>query len=134
MLTSSIKRKVETSLLNAGIDSSDVAGFDDAFVEGILDCNNIQAMVSNVENYLKMEHNSIQFFVRMNNLAFRSHEESSLHCNLLGGIYLCNVIIIIIIIIIIPLGFFHIFVFQSNCLNKMYLSEYNLSTSQIDQV
>ena len=52
MLTSSIKRKVETSLLNAGIDSSDVAGFDDAFVEGILDCNNIQAMVSNVENYL----------------------------------------------------------------------------------
>ena len=35
---------------------------------------------------------------------------------------------------IIPLGFFHIFVFQSISLNKIYLSEYNLSTSQIDQV
>ena len=100
MLTSSIKRKVETSLLNAGIDSSDVAGFDDAFVEGILDCNNIQAMVSNVENYLKMEHNSIQLFVRMNNVAFRSHEQSSLHCNLLGGIYLCNVITVNILLLL----------------------------------
>ena len=107
MLTSSIKRKVETSLLNAGIDSSDVPGFDDAFVEGILDCNNIQAMVSNVENYLKMEHNSIQFFVRMNNLAFRSHDKSSLHCNLLGGIYLCNVITVNILLLLLLLLLFH---------------------------
>ena len=103
MLTSSIKRKVETSLLNAGIDSSDVAGFDDAFVEGILDCNNIQTMVSNVENYLKMEHNSIQLFVRMNDVAFRSHEQSSLHCNLLGGIYLCNVITVNILLLLLLL-------------------------------
>ena len=106
MLTSSIKRKVETSLLNAGIDSSDVAGFNDAFVEGILDCNNIQAMVSNVENYHKMEHNNIQFFVRMNNLAFPSHEESSLHCNLLGGIYLCNVITVNILLLLLLLLLF----------------------------
>ena len=105
MPTSSIKRKVKTSLLNAGIDSSDVAGFDDAFVEGILDCNNIQAMVSNVENYLKMEHNSIQFFVRMNNVAFRSHEESSLHCNLLGGIYLYDVITVNILLLLLLLLF-----------------------------
>ena len=108
MPTSSIKRKVKTSLLNAGIDSSDVAGFDDAFVEGILDCNNIQAMVSNVENYLKMEHNSIQFFVRMNNVAFRSHEESSLHCNLLGGIYLYDVITVnILLLLLLLLLLFH---------------------------
>ena len=60
-----IKKKAETSLSDAGINSSDVAGFDDAFLDDILDCNNIQAMVSNVENYHKMEHSNIPFVVRM---------------------------------------------------------------------
>ena len=60
-----IKRKAVTSLSDAGINSTDVPGFDDAFVDGILDCNNIQAMASNVENYHKMEHFNIPFVVRI---------------------------------------------------------------------
>ncbi len=59
-----IKRKAETSLSNAGIDSSDVAGFDNAFLDDILDCNNIQAMASNVENLHKTENCNIPFVVR----------------------------------------------------------------------
>ena len=60
-----IKRKTVTSLLDAGINSTDVPGFDDAFLDDILDCNNIKAMPSNVENYYKMKHNNILFVVRI---------------------------------------------------------------------
>ena len=35
-----IKRKAVTSLSDAGINSTDVPGFDDAFLDDILDCNN----------------------------------------------------------------------------------------------
>lgn len=67
---SRIKRKAETSLSNAGINSSDVAGFDDAFLDDILECSNIQAMASNVENFHKMEHCNIPFVVRIVILLF----------------------------------------------------------------
>ena len=60
-----IKRKAVTSLSDAGINSTDVPDFDDAFLDGILDCNNIQAMASNVENYHKMKHYNIPFVVRI---------------------------------------------------------------------
>ena len=60
-----IKRKADSCLLNAGINSRDVPGFDDAFLDDILDCNNIQVMASNVENYHKMEHCNIPFVVRI---------------------------------------------------------------------
>ena len=65
-----IKRKAVTSLSDAGINSTDVPGFDEAFLDGILDCNNIQAMASNVENYHKMEHCNIPFLVRILLLRF----------------------------------------------------------------
>ena len=60
-----IKRKAVTSLSDAGINTTDVPGFDDAFLDDILYCNNIQAMASNVENYHKMEHCNIPFVVRI---------------------------------------------------------------------
>lgn len=60
-----IKRKAVTSLSDAGINSTDVPGFDDAFLDDVLDCSNIQAMASNVENYHKMEHCNIPFVVRI---------------------------------------------------------------------
>ena len=60
-----IKRKAVTSLSDAGINSTDVPGFDDGFLEDILDCNNIQAMASNVESYHKMKHYNIPFVVRI---------------------------------------------------------------------
>ena len=65
-----IKRKAVTSLSDAGINSTDVPGFDEAFLDGILDCNNIQAMASNVENYHKMAHCNIPFLVRILLLTF----------------------------------------------------------------
>lgn len=54
-----------TSLSDAGINTTDVPGFDDAFLDDILYCNNIQVMASNVENYHKMEHCNIPFVVRI---------------------------------------------------------------------
>lgn len=60
-----IKRKAESCLLNAGINSSDVPGFDDAFLDDIVDCNNIEVIASNVETYHKKENCNIPIVVRI---------------------------------------------------------------------
>ena len=68
-----IKRKAEDCLSNAGINSSNVPGFDDAFLDEILDCNSIQIMASNVENYHKREDCNIPFVVRITILEVLCH-------------------------------------------------------------
>ena len=65
-----IKRKADSCLLSAGINSRDVPGFDDAFLDDILDCNNIEAMASNVETYHKKENCNIPFVVRLTFIYF----------------------------------------------------------------
>lgn len=65
-----IKRKAENCLLTAGINSRDVPGFDDVFLDDILDCNNIQVMASNVETYHKKENCNIPFVVSITFIYF----------------------------------------------------------------